>query len=114
MTVPADHGVRRDQRIQHRLLYGIHDGREHVVQPIPRQKPQLLCYANEQFLLVTTATTIVAVYAALCLSAVRGRRNGSTGHAAYRMPLYPVAPGSCAARPTSSPITVNHWSSPSS
>jgi hypothetical protein len=45
---------------------------------------------------------------------VRGRRNGSTGHAAYRMPLYPVAPGSCAARPTSSPITVNHWSSPSS
>jgi amino acid transporter len=51
-----------------------------------------LCYANEQFLLVTTATTIVAVYAALCLSAVRGRRNGSTGHAAYRMPLFPVAP----------------------
>jgi amino acid transporter len=51
-----------------------------------------LCYANEQFLLVTTATTIVAVYAALCLSAVNGRRNGSTGHAAYRMPLFPVAP----------------------
>jgi amino acid transporter len=51
-----------------------------------------LCYANEQFLLVTTATTIVAVYAALCLSVVNGRRNGSTAHAAYRMPLFPVAP----------------------
>jgi amino acid transporter len=51
-----------------------------------------LCFANEQFLLVTTATTIVAVYALLCLSSVNGRRNGSTAHARYRMPLFPVAP----------------------
>ncbi|HJP79302.1 MAG TPA: APC family permease [Pseudonocardiaceae bacterium] len=51
-----------------------------------------LCFADEQFLLVTTATTIVAVYALLCLSSVNGRRNGSTAHARYRMPLFPVAP----------------------
>lgn len=51
-----------------------------------------LCFANEQFLLVTTGTTIVAVYALLCLSTMAGRRNGSTSHAAYRMPLFPVAP----------------------
>jgi len=51
-----------------------------------------LCFANEQFLLVTTGTTIVAVYALLCLSTMAGRRNGATSHAAYRMPLFPVAP----------------------
>ncbi|MEV7009533.1 APC family permease [Streptosporangium sp. NPDC051022] len=50
------------------------------------------CYADEQFLLVVTATTIIAVYAALCVSAIAGRRNGSTAHAAYRMPWFPVAP----------------------
>ncbi|MEU6997226.1 APC family permease [Nonomuraea sp. NPDC046570] len=50
------------------------------------------CYADERFLLVVTATTIIAIYAALCLSTIIGRRNGSTAHAAYRMPLFPVAP----------------------
>ncbi|MBW4721982.1 APC family permease [Saccharothrix obliqua] len=52
----------------------------------------LLCFVDEDFLLVVTATSIVAVYAALCLAVVAGRRNGSTAHAAYRMPLFPVAP----------------------
>ncbi|HEY2061773.1 MAG TPA: APC family permease [Amycolatopsis sp.] len=51
-----------------------------------------LCFADEQFLVVTTATTIVVVYVLLCLAAVNGRRNGSTAHARYRMPLFPVAP----------------------
>jgi amino acid transporter len=51
-----------------------------------------LCFANNQFLLVTTSTTIIAVYAFLALSTMTGRRNGSTSHAVYRMPLYPVAP----------------------
>ncbi|MEV8636747.1 APC family permease [Streptosporangium sp. NPDC051023] len=50
------------------------------------------CYADEQFLLVVTATTIIAVYAALCVSTITGRRNGSTAHAVYRMPWFPVAP----------------------
>ncbi|MEU5697050.1 APC family permease [Actinosynnema sp. NPDC020468] len=51
-----------------------------------------LCFADKDFLLVVTATSIVAVYAALCLAALNGRRNGTTSHAAYRMPLFPVAP----------------------
>ncbi|GAA3867934.1 APC family permease [Saccharothrix violaceirubra] len=51
-----------------------------------------LCFADKDFLLVVTATSIVAVYVALCLAVLNGRRNGSTKHAAYRMPLFPVAP----------------------
>jgi len=52
----------------------------------------VFCFVDEQFLLVVTGTTIVAVYALLCLGVISGRRNGSTAHAAYRMPLFPVAP----------------------
>lgn len=52
----------------------------------------VFCYADEHFLLVVTGTSIVAVYAALCLAVLAGRRNGSTAHAAYRMPWFPVAP----------------------
>ena len=50
------------------------------------------CYINETFLLVVTGTTLVATYAALCVAAVAGRRSGSTGHGAYRMPLFPLPP----------------------
>ncbi|WP_018680490.1 APC family permease [Actinokineospora enzanensis] len=51
-----------------------------------------LCFVDANFLLIVTSTTIVAVYAALCLAVISGRRNGTTRHAAYRMPLFPVAP----------------------
>ncbi|WP_433261880.1 APC family permease [Actinosynnema sp. CS-041913] len=51
-----------------------------------------LCFVDKDLLLVVTATSIVAVYAALCLAVLNGRRNGSTAHAAYRMPWFPVAP----------------------
>lgn len=50
------------------------------------------CFADEQVLLVVTSTTLIAIYAVLCVSVLAGRRNGSTAHAAYRMPLFPVAP----------------------
>lgn len=50
------------------------------------------CFADEQVLLVVTSTTLIAIYAVLCVSVLLGRRNGSTAHAAYRMPLFPVAP----------------------
>jgi amino acid transporter len=50
------------------------------------------CYANEQFLLVVTSTSLVVVYGALCVATLTGRRNGTTAHAAYRMPGFPVAP----------------------
>jgi len=52
----------------------------------------LLCYVDPQLLLVVTGTSIVAAYAALCLAAIVGRRNGSTARAAYRMPWFPAAP----------------------
>ncbi|MBB5957100.1 amino acid transporter [Saccharothrix tamanrassetensis] len=51
-----------------------------------------LCFVDKDLLLVVTATSIVAVYAALCLAVLNGRRNKSTEHAAYRMPWFPVAP----------------------
>ncbi|QXJ20458.1 APC family permease [Actinomadura graeca] len=50
------------------------------------------CFLDEKFLLVVTGTSLVAVYAALCLAVIAGRRNGSTAHAGYRMPLFPLAP----------------------
>lgn len=52
----------------------------------------LLCYVDPQLLLVVTSTSIVAVYGALCLGAIIGRRTGATAHAQYRMPWFPVAP----------------------
>ncbi|MFI6498174.1 APC family permease [Nonomuraea typhae] len=51
-----------------------------------------LCFVNERFLLVVTGTSLVVIYAALCAAVIGGRRNGSTGHGVYRMPLYPLAP----------------------
>lgn len=50
------------------------------------------CFADETFLLVVTGTTLVVIYGSLCVAAIVGRRNGSTAHAAYRMPLFPLAP----------------------
>lgn len=50
------------------------------------------CFLDEKFLLVVTGTSLVAVYAALCLAVIMGRRNGTTAHAKYRMPWFPVAP----------------------
>ncbi|WP_084265136.1 APC family permease [Actinomadura macra] len=50
------------------------------------------CFLDEKFLLVVTGTSLVVVYGALCLAVIAGRRNGSTAHAGYRMPFFPVAP----------------------
>lgn len=50
------------------------------------------CFLDERFLLVVTGTSLVAVYGALCLAVIAGRRNGTTAHAGYRMPWFPVAP----------------------
>lgn len=43
-------------------------------------------------LLVVTGTSLVVVYAALALAVMAGRRNGSTRHGTYRMPLFPLPP----------------------
>jgi amino acid transporter len=50
------------------------------------------CFIPFHALLVLNGTQVVVMYALLCLAAIAGRRSGSTAHAAYRMPFYPVAP----------------------
>ncbi len=43
-------------------------------------------------LVTVIASGTVGLYGALCVAAMVGRRTGSTAHAAYRMPLFPLAP----------------------
>jgi amino acid transporter len=43
-------------------------------------------------LITATGATLVALYLLVALSAIVGRRNGTTGHAKYRMPAWPLAP----------------------
>nr|CEL14309.1 amino acid permease-associated region [Kibdelosporangium sp. MJ126-NF4]CTQ88676.1 amino acid permease-associated region [Kibdelosporangium sp. MJ126-NF4] len=52
----------------------------------------VVCFVDLNVLLVVTGSSLIVVYAALCLAALAGRRNGTTTHAAYRMPWFPVAP----------------------
>jgi amino acid transporter len=50
------------------------------------------CFIGMDRLLVLTGTGIVLVYATLCVSALMGRWRGSSDHAVYRMPLFPLVP----------------------
>ena len=43
-------------------------------------------------LIVATGATLVALYVIVALSAIIGRRNGTTAHAHYKMPFWPLAP----------------------
>src|SRR6266540_764043 len=50
------------------------------------------CFIELKTLLVMTGSALIVVYAALCLAAIAGRRNGSTAHGAYRMRWFPLPP----------------------
>lgn len=50
------------------------------------------CFIDFNLLLVITGTSLVIIYAALCVAAIVGRHSGKTAHATYRMPLYPLPP----------------------
>jgi amino acid transporter len=50
------------------------------------------CFVDLDVLLVLTGASLIVVYAALCLAAIAGRRNGSTAHGAYRMRWFPLPP----------------------
>jgi len=50
------------------------------------------CVIGEHILLTIISGGIVVVYALLCGAVIGGRRRGTTAHAAYRMPFYPVIP----------------------
>ena len=52
----------------------------------------VVCFVPLKYLLVVTGTGIAIVYAALSLAVLVGRARGSTNHAPYRMPLFPLVP----------------------
>ena len=52
----------------------------------------LLCLLKFEIVLAATGTALMVVYGFLCLAIIAGRRNGTTAHARYRMPLYPLPP----------------------
>jgi amino acid transporter len=51
-----------------------------------------MCFLDKELLNVLTGMGIVLIYVAVCIGVFMGRRNGSTNHAAYRMPLFPFIP----------------------
>lgn len=51
-----------------------------------------MCFVGMQLLLVLTGTGLVFIYAGVCLAALVGRGTGTTAHAPYRMPLFPLVP----------------------
>jgi amino acid transporter len=48
------------------------------------------CFIDLNQLFVVTGTTLVAVYALLCVAVVMGRKNGTTDRGHYRMPWFPI------------------------
>jgi amino acid transporter len=52
----------------------------------------LTCFVPFHLLLVMNGTGVVVMYVLLCLGAIAGRISGATDHAAFRMPLFPLAP----------------------
>lgn len=51
-----------------------------------------LCFVPLTLLLVLSGGGLLVIYSAISLAAIVGRRRGVTGHAQYRMPLFPLAP----------------------
>ncbi|MDR3449837.1 MAG: APC family permease [Alphaproteobacteria bacterium] len=50
------------------------------------------CALKASVLFVIIGSSLVFIYGILCVAVIAGRRNKTTRHAAYRMPLYPLAP----------------------
>lgn len=52
----------------------------------------LACFIKLRFLLILNGGGLIVTYAAISLAAIVGRRSGATAHAAYKMPIFPIAP----------------------
>ncbi len=52
----------------------------------------LWCFVPLNILVIVIASGTVALYGSLCLGVIAGRRTGSTRHAGWRMPWFPLAP----------------------
>jgi amino acid transporter len=48
------------------------------------------CFIDLNLLLVVSGTSLVVIYALLCVAVYAGRRNGATAGGHYRMPFFPV------------------------
>lgn len=48
------------------------------------------CFIDINLLLVVSGTSLVVIYALLCLGVIAGRRSGATANGHYRMPFFPV------------------------
>lgn len=48
------------------------------------------CFIDLNLLLVVSGTSLVVIYALLCVAVLAGRRNGATNGGHYRMPLFPI------------------------
>ena len=51
-----------------------------------------LCFVPMTLLLILSGGGLTVIYAAISLAAIVGRHRGASGHACYRMPLFPLAP----------------------
>ena len=51
-----------------------------------------LCFLPKASLEVWSGTGLIAIYAGIAVAVMIGRHRGSSAHARYRMPLYPLAP----------------------
>ncbi len=52
----------------------------------------VMCFVRLDLLLVLTGTGIIVTYAGVSLAALAGRWRGTSNHASYRMPLFPITP----------------------
>jgi amino acid transporter len=52
----------------------------------------LLCFLPLRLLEVWSGAGLIVIYAGIAVAAMIGRRSGTSAHARYRMPLYPLAP----------------------
>jgi amino acid transporter len=50
------------------------------------------CFIDPKVLVLILGNGNVAIYGALCVATLAGRRSGATDHGVYRMPLFPAAP----------------------
>jgi amino acid transporter len=50
------------------------------------------CLLDPKILVLILGNANVALYAALCLAVLKGRRSGATRHSGYLMPFYPLPP----------------------
>jgi amino acid transporter len=50
------------------------------------------CFINLKFMLILNGGGLIVTYAAISIAAIVGRRDNTTAHGFYRMPLFPLAP----------------------